>query len=156
MIKPYVIVLVYMICAIGLVLYIDGSLWSAGGAFVATMLIMFASWYHSWNKIQNALQSESAIQLAHHSTSRFDDELHDDLHAVADSKNKPSHTKMRWLFFRNGVSMSLAPWRFVAYMVLIVIFLALLRHGKLDVLSFLIGNFSALFVCVFALKYIKS
>ena len=71
---------------------------------------------------------------------------------AADSEpKKPKRLAFFARGFRSGAGLFVAPFRLGAYVVLIVIFLALLRHNVFGVFSFLFGSFlalGALLVCL--------
>lgn len=136
---------------------VGGSLWSVLGGFVASALVIAASWQRAFANVQNALQSDAAVALAHETTARHDAELAEELDAqkernvelgqssAADSEQKkPKRLAFFARSFRSGAGLFVAPLRLGAYVVLIVIFLALLRHNVFGVFSFLFGSFLAL------------
>ncbi|MDE6045303.1 MAG: hypothetical protein K2F85_07305 [Helicobacter sp.] len=149
---------------------VGGSAWSVLGGFVASALVILASWQRAFANVQNALQSDAAVALAHETTARHDAELAETLYAqnvgnaesaesgqsgqpsAADSKpQKPKRLAFFARGFRSGAGLFVAPFRLGAYVVLIVIFLALLRHNVFGVFSFLFGSFlalGALLVCL--------
>ena len=145
---------------------VGGSAWSVLGGFVASALVILASWQRAFANVQNALQSDAAVALAHETTARHDAELAETLYAqkenaesgqpsesgAADSEpKKPKRLAFFARGFRSGAGLFVAPFRLGAYVVLIVIFLALLRHNVFGVFSFLFGSFlalGALLVCL--------
>lgn len=141
---------------------VGGSPWSVLGGFVGSMLVILASWQRAFANVQNALQSDAAVALAHETTARHDTELAETLEshtqsgeeseqaeyaASAENANKAQKPK-RLAFFarslRGGAGLFVAPFRLAAYVVLIIIFFALLRHNVFGVFSFLFGSFLAL------------
>lgn len=141
---------------------VGGSVWSVLGGFVGSALVILASWQRAFANVQNALQSDAAVALAHETTARHDVELAETLEshtqsgeeseqaghaASAESVNKTQKVR-RLAFFarslRSGAGLFVAPFRLAAYVVLIIIFFALLRHNVFGVFSFLFGSFLAL------------
>lgn len=146
---------------------VGGSVWSVLGGFVASTLVILASWQRAFANVQNALQSDAAVVLAHETTARHDVEFAETLYAregenaesgqpsesgAADSEpKKPKRLAFFARSFRSGAGLFVAPFRLGAYFLLVVIFLALLRHNVFGVFSFLFGSFlalGALLVCL--------
>ncbi len=139
---------------------VGGSPWSVLGGFVGSTLIILASWQRAFANVQNALQSDAAVVLAHETTARHDAELAEALCAqkenaesgqstgqpgAADSgQKKPKRLAFFARSLRSGAGLFVAPFRLATYVVLIIIFFALLRHNVFGVFSFLFGSFLAL------------
>lgn len=153
-IKIIAIMLLVLLVGVLGALAVGGSVWSVLGGFCTSALVVLASWQRAFNNVQNALRSESAVQLAHQTTSRYDsalaEELEDSkpLESTQDSTPPPKKPKLSKLFswhaFKGGATLFVAPWRLVAYALLVVVLLALLRHNVFGVVSFLFGSLLAL------------
>lgn len=145
---------------------VGGSAWSVLGGFVASALVILASWQRAFANVQNALQSDAAVALAHETTARHDAELAETLDAqkgnaeseqssesgAADlGQKKPKRLAFFARSFRSGAGLFVAPFRLGAYFLLVIIFFALLRHEVFGIFSFLFGSFlalGALLVCL--------
>ncbi|MDE7256153.1 MAG: hypothetical protein K2N54_08290, partial [Helicobacter sp.] len=146
---------------------VGGSAWSVLGGFVASALVILASWQRAFANVQNALQSDAAVALAHETTARHDAELAEALCAQKENaelgqstgqpgatdsgQKKPKRLAFFARSFRSGAGLFVAPFRLGAYILLVVIFFALLRHEVFGIFSFLFGSFlslGALLVCL--------
>ncbi|RAX58186.1 hypothetical protein CCZ01_03685 [Helicobacter monodelphidis] len=153
-----------LLLVVFVVWYFDGSLESFFVGFIGALLIIIATLYRSYARIQAALQSPAEVELAHQNTQSKDDDEEEEFKSAdtqylkyEESKNqenqevslktlkklKKQQSKMTFLSpyrLRNGLFLSFAPLRLMAYMIFIVMVLALINAGKLEVVSLFVGN----------------
>ncbi len=116
-----------------IVWYINGSIWSYIGGFWGTLAILLSSLWHSYKKVQNALNHEELIQLAYATTKQYYDD--EETNTQKQKKHKPLFAHLK-----SGLLLCVAPLRLLAYIFFVVIILSLLTHQQFDILSFFIGN----------------
>ena len=121
-------------------------------AFVCSMLITFASFYAYKKSIQKGVQNSNGEEFR----DSFD-EL-EDPYGLFDDEQETKTKKSKGVFrytikgFASGITGAINPLRILAYIVLIVSFLYLNKHGLFSAFAFFIGLSIVPIMSMFSLK----
>ncbi len=136
----------YLIADVGVLLLAlflgDEWLLNTQLAFLSSLFITFASFYSYQKMVQNRLESghipEDKFEHLYHDENDDDDD-NDDKDTTKVSQHAPSSIKLSFKNLALSYKSAFSLYRLLAYGILFLVVLFLIRHERLDAIAFFVG-----------------